>query len=122
MPFDPVTMQQLLHQSRRMRHALHETLPPDRREAELIQRRVDDILDRRPKPVGTTSDGEILWENQSPWVLAQIGADTIPALPEPDPEPPSRAHDIPPGTATGGVGLMDCPTCGRLGRYCGHDR
>lgn len=72
MPFDRATTTALQYQARRMNKVLHHTLPPDRREAEMIQRRVDDILDRRPRATAVASDGEVIWENSSPFVLGQV--------------------------------------------------
>lgn len=68
---DNETLHLLEHQGRRMNHVLHEMTPPDRKEAELIQLRVDAILDRRPKPIAVNSDGEVLFEGTSPWVTTQ---------------------------------------------------
>jgi len=71
---DSQTLHMLQHQGQRMRVALHETTPPDRVEAARIQVLVDDILDRRPRPIAVASDGEILWEGTSPYVIAQGSA------------------------------------------------
>lgn len=68
--FDNATLHALQHQGRRMRAALAEC-PPNRKEAGLIQRRVDDILDRRPKVFSVASDGETIYDNASPMVLSQ---------------------------------------------------
>lgn len=69
---DKQTFHLLQHQARRMQTALHKTTPPDRVLAEQIQKNVDDILDRRPKPIAVSSDGEVLWAGQSsPWIQAQ---------------------------------------------------
>ena len=80
MPFDAHTTRQLVLQGRRMQHALH-TIPPDRKEARLIQDRVDQILDNRPRVTAIAPDGEILWSNQSPLVLDQ-GTPLPPAPPD----------------------------------------
>lgn len=139
MPFDPTTQQMLEYQARRLHHALHETYPPDRKEAGLIQRRVDDILDRRPRePSGVAPDGEVIWPDSSSWVADQLDplppAKTIAVNATSDPEyvirpedpmpRPTMGVDLPPG---GGVAVLDrpaekCPTCVRLRHYCGHDR
>jgi len=68
---DPATLHLLQHQGRRMHAALHDVVPPDRKKALEIQLLVDDILDRRPRPIAVTSDGEILYEGTSPYVVAQ---------------------------------------------------
>lgn len=143
MPFDPSTMRYLEHQARRMHYVLHETFPPDRKEAELIQRRVDGILDRRPRePIAVTSHGELIWPDSSSWVADQAlydaggvlpPAQTIAVNATPDPEYVVRPDDMPTGLGMddlsvpgGGVAVLDrperCATCMRLGHYCGHDR
>lgn len=68
---DRQTLHMLQHQGARMRQALHGVVPPDRKEAERIQCLVDDILDRRPRPIAVTSDGEALFSGTSPYVVAQ---------------------------------------------------
>lgn len=71
MNFDLATQHLLEYQGRRMRAALG-ACPPDRKEALLIQNRVDDILDRRPRHYAVAVDGEVVWSN-SPhsWVADQ---------------------------------------------------
>lgn len=129
MPFDPATQAMLEYQGRRMSQALHGTMPPDRKEAALIQRRVDDILDRRPRdPIGVTSDGEVIWPNADPWILDQLAPGLSLAVNNTSvPEYVQRAEDMPnigdaPG---GGVAVLDRPTpkcqiCGTWGGNCGH--
>lgn len=118
--FDPQTLHMLQYQGRRMHHALHEETPPNRREAEEIQRRVDDILDRRPRPIAQTRDGDVVYDGDSPWVLAQAAEtaefttvipDALPDAAKPIPFDPAHGgrSDVPPGTASGGVGLMEPP-------------
>lgn len=74
MPFDSATEHLLRTQGLRMRHALHPPHggAPDRKEALLIQKRVDDILDRRPRPIAVASDGEVIYDNASPFVREQV--------------------------------------------------
>lgn len=71
MPFDNETQHALEYQGRRMRAALHDGVP-DRKEALLIQKRVDDILDRRPRPIAVAGDGEVIFDNASPFVREQV--------------------------------------------------
>ncbi len=122
MPFDAATQHALNYQGRRMRAALHPPAGgvPDRKEALLIQRRVDDILDRRPRVHSVAPDGEIVWEDQSPFVQGQVESIAVNAtgqaevvlnipltgigsleMPDDDGEPPAPAG--------GGVGLLDRP-------------
>lgn len=70
---DPATLHLLQHQGRRMTLALHgnEKQLPDRELAKEIQVLVDDILDRRPRPIAVTLSGEVLYEGTSPYVVAQ---------------------------------------------------
>lgn len=82
MSIDAATLHLLAHQARRLHVVLHETCPPDRAEAERIQLRVNDILDRRPKPIAVSSDGEVLYEGTSQWVLAQTTALNASGKPE----------------------------------------
>ena len=70
MALHPSDVDRLTYQHRRLTAALGET-PPNRKEAGLIYRRVDDILDRRMRPVGLTPDNEVVWPDQSPFVQAQ---------------------------------------------------
>lgn len=120
MTFDPATLHLLQHQGRRMQYALHQETPPNRKEAEAIQVRVDDILDRRPRPVAVTKHGDIVYDGDSPWVLAQAAEtaefttaipDALPDAAKPIPfDPEHGGHPDPPaGTASGGVGLMEPP-------------
>jgi len=108
---DSQTLHLLEHQGRRMHWALHETTPPDRAEAARIQSRVDDILDRRPRPIAVASDGEVLWAGQSrPWVAAQGIPVPEPALAKPvTPEPvlpiDTTGDDL--GDGPGGVAVLD---------------
>ena len=78
MSFDKETQAKLDYQARRMAHA---KANGNKREMELIQRRVDTILDNRPSPVGTAEDGEVIFDNASPWVQAQVVGTGIPGLP-----------------------------------------
>lgn len=98
MSFDSATLHQLQYQGRRMHHVLHETTPPDRKEALAIQQRVDDILDRRPQVHSVASDGEVVFDDQSSWVLGQTVA--VNATSEPEVVLPPEG---------GGVGLLDRP-------------
>jgi hypothetical protein len=109
MPFDPTTQRMLEYQARRLHYVLHETVPPDRKEAGLIQRRVDDILDRRPRePSGVAPDGEVIWPDSSSWVADQALPDarTIAVNATPDPEPVLPTDLSVPG---GGVAVLDRP-------------
>jgi hypothetical protein len=71
MHIDADSLHHLKYQARRMAHALHGTIPPDRVEAELIQKRCDDIFDRLPKVFAVAGDGEVIYDNASPMVLSQ---------------------------------------------------
>lgn len=68
MSFDSNTQAKLDYQARRMQFALAEG---NTREAEVIQRRVDTILDTRPSPIAVAADGEVLYDNQPASVIAQ---------------------------------------------------
>ena len=46
--------------------------PPDREEAQKCLDRIDDMLDRRPRPIAVATDGEIVMDDQSPWVAKQV--------------------------------------------------
>lgn len=126
MPFDSATRYALEYQGRRMRAALHpvDGNAPDRKEAALIQRRVDDILDRRPQIHSIAPDGEIIWDSQSPFVMQQVESIVqnatgqaevaIPARALPhgdgyplDYDPDDDGGDPPLGA--GGIGLLDRP-------------
>jgi len=110
---DDATMHLLRHQGQRMQHFLHGVVPPNRAEALRVQVRVDEILDRRPKPVAVASDGEVIWPGASPFVVDQatyarnatdkpeviLTAEQHAALTA---EPPLEPNG-------GGVGLMDRP-------------
>lgn len=125
MTFHPDTQAALAHQGRRMHRALHVERPPNRKEAELIQRRVDDILDRRPTVVGTMPDGEPVWSTATPWEMEQLlpAAKTIAVNTTGEPEQVLTAEQWQfPGDDGGGLAVIDCRICTRLGRYCGHDR
>lgn len=117
MPFDHATLHALEYQGRRMRAALHPGPGeiPDRQKARLIQDRVDGILDRRPRPIAVTDDGEILWEGTSPFVLGQAsesialnatGQAEVVMLPHSLFSMFERPDDDEPG---GGLGLLDRP-------------
>jgi hypothetical protein len=83
--FDAATLHALRYQGDRMQHVLHKTLPPDRKEAKMIQARVDDILDRRPRNHVISPDGEIVWEGAvSPFVLEQAMTLAVNATGEPE--------------------------------------
>lgn len=112
--FDEKTLSALQHQGRRMSAALAEK---DRKEAAIIQRRVDDILDNRPRVHTVAPDGEIVYDNASPWVLEQAQTTAVNATGEPEPvltpqqwygflEEPDDDRGEPNG---GGVGLLDRP-------------
>jgi len=105
---DRETLHLLQHQGRRMHTALHGVVPPDRKEAAAIQARVDDILDRRPRAIAVTSDGEVLFAGTSPWVAAQATA--VNATPEPErviPAPPVDLTGDDLTTNQGGVAVLD---------------
>lgn len=68
MTIDPKTLAALQYQGRRMAAALAEN---DQKEADLIQRRVDQLLDGRPAAVGET-DGEVIYDNADTWLQAQV--------------------------------------------------
>lgn len=73
---DEETRERLLYQWRRLQLAEHGDREhiPDRKEAELIHRRINDILDRRKRPVEVKSDGTIVWSDEvSPWIADQGG-------------------------------------------------
>lgn len=70
--YDAETQRQLDHQCRRREEALAQ-IPPDRVEAAACLDRIDDILDRRPKPIAVAPDGETILDDQSAWVAAQTG-------------------------------------------------
>ena len=113
MTIDSKTLSALQHQGRRMSAALAEK---DRKEAAIIQRRVDDILDNRPRVHAVTPDGEIVYDNASPWVLEQtIAVNAGPAEPVLTPAQWFGLGDIDgnhpddPGAAAGGVSLLDRP-------------
>lgn len=74
MPFDSVTLDQLEFQAARFKAAQHgtEKTIPDRKEAALIMRRIDDILDRRPRTYRVGIDGELVWESESSWIQDQV--------------------------------------------------
>lgn len=110
MTIDPKTLSTLQYHGRRMNYALSQG---NQAEADRIQARVDDILDGRPKPVGTAGDGEVVYDNGSPWVQDQIVRN--PTVPEPVLTPsqwygfleePDDDRGEPSG---GGVGLLDRP-------------
>lgn len=79
---DDQSLHALKYQAKRMHHFLHDVTPPDRAEALRIQQRVDDILDRRPRPIAVASDGEIIWANQSGFVVGQVVAQNTTDVPE----------------------------------------
>lgn len=68
---DTVTLDRLKFQATR-RARLLGNIPPDRKEAEACVRRIDDILDARPRPIAVATDGEAVLNNQSPWVIDQL--------------------------------------------------
>lgn len=122
MTIDPHTLKTLQYHGRRMNFALAQG---NQAEADRIQARVDSILDTRPKPVGAASDGEVIYDNGSPWVQAQVAvnngptervltADEIEAIR--NPVTPERWYgfleepDDDRGESNGGgVGLLDRP-------------
>lgn len=64
------TVEVLRHYAGRRRIFLAQ-VPPDRKGAEACMRRIDDVIDRRPRPVAVAGDGEVLWSDSDPWVIAQ---------------------------------------------------
>lgn len=71
MSLDQPTIDRLRYQSERRAKLLAQT-PPDRKEAALCMERVDSILDRRPRPIAVATDGEVVLDDQSPWVAEQV--------------------------------------------------
>ena len=69
-PLDTETLHLLRHQKVRLNAALAQ-IPPDRVLAAEIQVTIDEILDRRPRVHSVAPDGEIVLDDQSPWVKAQ---------------------------------------------------
>lgn len=69
--FPPDVLHLLRYQGERMKWALHGVVPPDRKEAKQIQKRVDAILDRRPRNHTVAPDGEIVWGGTSSWIEGQ---------------------------------------------------
>ena len=119
MTIDNVTLTKLQHQGRRMHYALANG---NQREADVIQRRVDQILDERPRVFAVAPDGETVFDNASPWVKAQVVGTGVPGCPtvrtfglpeelEPDVlREAQRIIDEDGGAGTGGgVGLLDRP-------------
>jgi hypothetical protein len=104
-PIDPSTQHALEYQGRRMRAVLHGMVPPDRKEALLIQKRVDDLLDRRPSPLGRMPDGELIWSDASPFVQGQIlpPGTSVAVNNTGEAEPVVTGKDI----VAGGVGLLE---------------
>lgn len=113
MTLHPKTLSALQHQGRRMSAALAEK---DRKEVEIIHRRVDDILDKRPRPVGEATDGEVIYDDAGTWVLAQL-TETVNTTDVPERvlpmsmfgslDDPGDDGTLPPNG--GGVGLLDRP-------------
>jgi hypothetical protein len=71
---DEETRDRLQYQWRRLQLALHgdELHIPDRKEAALIYRRINDILDYRIRPVEIRPDGSPVWPDAvSSWVADQ---------------------------------------------------
>ncbi len=68
---DTFTLGRLKFQANRRRRLLAAT-PPDRAEAAACVRRIDDILDARPRPIAVAGDGEAVLDDQSSWVLDQL--------------------------------------------------
>jgi len=68
---DKELLRRLNHQRLR-RQACLNRVPPDRAEAARCLRRIDDMLDRRPRPIAVATDGEIVLDDQSPWVQKQV--------------------------------------------------
>jgi hypothetical protein len=74
---DSETRHRLQHQWRRLQLALHgdDKNIPDRKEADLIYRRISDILDNRLRPVEVQADGTVVWPAEvDSWVADQINA------------------------------------------------
>jgi len=69
MSIDSATLTKLQYQARRMHFALEHN---DQREADAVQRRVDQILDERPRVFAVATDGETIYDNASPWIKAQV--------------------------------------------------
>ena len=81
---DEDTKDRLRYQWRRLQLAEHgdSNNIPDRKEALLIRRRMDDILDYRLRPVEIRADGSVVWPDAvSPWIADQVnGTGMIPTM------------------------------------------
>ena len=115
MTIDPKTLAALQHQGRRMHAALE---AKDRKQVEIIHRRVDQILDNRPGVAGVMPDGEVVYDNDS-WLAAQV-TEAVNATGEDEQVLTPRQwfglgdidgnHPEDPGEPNGGgVGLLDRP-------------
>lgn len=78
---DTATDQLIEHQRKRRSHWLAQT-PPDRKEADRCMKQINDFLDRRPRAHAVSTDGEIILNDQSPWVVAQGQAINVSGHPE----------------------------------------
>ena len=109
---DRATLHLLQHQAGLMATALHANPKRiDRKAADQVQRNVDDILDRRPRPIAVTADGEVLFGHISPWIAAQAlpsGLATV-INDTPRTEPVLAKPVDPPEPNGGGLGLLDRP-------------
>ena len=113
MTLHPKTLSALQHQGRRMRAALE---AGDRKQVEIVHRRVDQILDERPRPVAEAADGEVIYDDAGAWVLAQV-SEVVNNTSVPEPVLPMSmfgslddpGDDGTPPPSGGSVGLLDRP-------------
>ncbi len=113
MTIDPKTLSALQHQSRRMRYAKEQG---DRRQMEIIHRRVDQLLDNRAGVVGAAPDGEVVYDNAGSWAIAQA-TEVVNNTDVPERVLPHSlfgpfdldSNDDEPEPNGGGVGLLDRP-------------
>ena len=112
--FPPDVLHLLRYQGRRMRAVLHETVPPDRKEALMIQQRVDAILDRRPRNHSVAPDGEIVWDNASSWVASQTMPAGMTVAVNETGEPEQVIPQVVEEPTSGGVGLLERPAKPKL--------
>ncbi len=114
MTLDSNTTKLLQNQSKRRAHWLSLT-PPDRVEAQRCMRRVDDILDRRPKVYAVASDGEVVYSDAAPWIKGQLMLPGLSIATNTTDEP--AAGDPAPGDPApgGGVDVLERPQSRRAG-------
>ena len=67
---DPTTLT-LLRWRWRERRAYLEQVPPNRPMAQQALDKIDRLLDARPRRRAVAEDGEIIMNDQSPWVIEQ---------------------------------------------------